>query len=357
MNNAGRVALFFTLAAAILAAADLAAVQSELSLQGGSSALCPSVEQLSLDRPSSSAGPTPVGVGVLLNDLVTLDDVAQSFSTDLFLIMQWVDPRLAEPARGASLSICALDGQRVWMPSVQFQGVRRFDKHYQDITGIDSLGVVTHAQRLNLEVAVPLDLRDFPFDRHTLAVEVQPGVFGVDEVQFEVLTGLTGIEERVSLTGWTLGAQSASIETRYAPRIRVNQTLFRFEVEAAREPRFYMFKMMVPLVLIIFMSWAVFWIDPQQVGPQLGLAATSMLTLIAYQFAFLGLLPRISYLTRADTFILSSSVLVFLALVEAIVAASLARSGRTERANRLDRTSRLAFPALLALITVFAFAT
>ena len=251
MNSGGRVALIFTLAAAILAPADRAAAQPELSLEGASSALCPSVEQLSLNCPSSSAGPTLVGVGVFLNELVQLDDVAQSFSTDLFLTMQWVDPRLAEPARGSSLSICALDDQRVWMPAVQFRGVRRFDKHYQDITGIDSHGMVTHAQRLSLDVAVPLDLRDFPFDRHTLVVEVQPGVFGVDEVQFDVLTDLTGIDERVSLIGWTLGSQSASIETRYAPRIRVNQTLFRFEVEAGRESVFYIvFPVLLALITV-----------------------------------------------------------------------------------------------------------
>ena len=64
------------------------------------------------------------------------------------------------------------------------------------------------------------------------------------------------------------------------------------------------------------MSWAVFWVDPKEIGPQLGLAATSMLTLIAFQFAFTGLLPRISYLTRADRFVFSASLLVFLALVE-----------------------------------------
>ena len=70
----------------------------------------------------------------------------------------------------------------------------------------------------------------------------------------------------------------------------------------------------------------VFWIDPKQIAPQIGLAATSMLTLIAFQFAFIGLLPRISYLTRADRFILSSSVLVFIALVEAVTASTLAPS-------------------------------
>ena len=105
------------------------------------------------------------------------------------------------------------------------------------------------------------------------------------------------------------------------------------------------------------MSWAVFWIDPKEIGPQLGLAGTSMLTLIAFQFAFTGLLPRISYLTRADRFVFSASLLVFLALAEAVATSALARQGRMALANRLDQTSRFAFPVALVTIIAFAFFT
>ena len=294
-------------------------------------------------------------VGMVLADLVALDDVEQSFTVDLTLALRWSDPRLADPARGSSLSVCALPLDQVWMPVVQFQGVRRLDKHYQDVTGIDSAGTVTHAQRLSLDVAVPLDLRDFPFDQHMLAVEVNPVFSSLDEVDFAVLHELTGADEGVSLTGWTLGSPVASVETEYAPRLQIDRVLFRLEVEATREAGFYVWKAIVPLTLIIFMSWAVFWVDPQQVGPQIALAATSMLTLIAFQFAFADLLPRISYLTRADRFIMSSSALVFLALVEAVAASTLARQNRAELANRMDQAARVVFPVVLAAIIAFAF--
>ena len=217
--------------AAMLSAVSVATAQpGRLNLRGGSSALCPRAEQLSPERPSSSAGPTRVGVGVFLNDLVGLDDIAQVFTADLFLVLQWTDPRLAEPARGSSLSICSLDDTQVWMPLVQFQDVRRLTKNYQDITGIDARGMVTHAQRLGLDIAVRFDLRDFPFDQHTLELEVRPVLSGVDEVEVAVLDNLTGVDERVSLTGWTIGAHTASIETRHAPRLQVDQSLFRLQL-------------------------------------------------------------------------------------------------------------------------------
>ena len=102
------------------------------------------------------------------------------------------------------------------------------------------------------------------------------------------------------------------------------------------------------------MSWLVFWIDPTQFGPQIGLAATAVLTLIAYRFLLGQLVPRISYLTRLDIFIMGSTILVFLGMVEAVVVARIAQ--KQERlARRIDRMSRVGFPAAFVVVTWLAF--
>jgi hypothetical protein len=332
------------------------AQQASLNLQGATSALCPDPESLSLERPGTPSEPTQVSVGIFLLDLVTLDDVRQALTVDLYLLLQWTDARLADTARGSAVSVCGLSPDRVWMPLVQMQNVRRFEKHYQDITVIDVRGTVTWAQRLDLDLAVSLDLRDFPFDRQTLTAVVQPVFAGTGEVEFVVLNEMTGADDALGLTGWTLGTAESSIETRHAPRLGVDQAVFRIDLAISREAGFYVFKTFVPLMLIVFMSWAVFWIDPNQIGPQIALAATAMLTLIAYQFTFASMLPRISYLTIADRFTLGSSVLVFGALVEAVVTSTLARQGRLELAGRVDRWARALFPLALAAVIIVAFA-
>lgn len=102
------------------------------------------------------------------------------------------------------------------------------------------------------------------------------------------------------------------------------------------------------------MSFAVFWVDPT-VFPRMGLSATSMLTLIAYQFAITSLLPRISYLTRADQFTVGSFALVFLSLVEAITTSYLTKQGKTDLGQKIDRLSRWVFPLVFAGIFGLAF--
>ena len=342
MGTTARAILVGACTLGVLAASTQTAFaqQAPLNLQGANSALCPGSDQLSLERPGAPSEPTQVSVGIFLLDLVALDDVKQTLTADLFLFLQWTDARLADPARGSAVSVCGLVPDRVWMPLAQMENVRRFEKHYQDVSVIDATGVVTWAQRLDLDLAVQLDLREFPFDRHTLTVGVRPVFSGTGEVRFAVLNEMTGADNVLSLTGWTLGTPEPSVESRRAPRLGVDQAVFRLDLAIGREAGFYVLKTFVPMMLIIFMSWAVFWTDPNQIGPKLSLPATAMLTLIAYQFTFVAVLPRISYLTMADRLTLSSSVLVFGALVEAVVASTLARQDRLEQAARLDRWAR-----------------
>ena len=128
---------------------------------------------------------------------------------------------------------------------------------------------------------------------------------------------------------------------------------FNFRINAKRETRFYVFMIVFPLVLIVAMSWVVFWIDPKEGGTQIGVAMTSMLTLIAYRFAVASSLPHLGYLTRMDLLLIGSTVLVFASLVEVIITSYLARSERLELARRIDTAMRPLLP--LAFFGIFTF--
>ena len=52
-----------------------------------------------------------------------------------------------------------------------------------------------------------------------------------------------------------------------------------------------------------------------------------MLTLIAYRFTIDSLVPKVSYMTRMDQFILTGSVLVFLTLIQTLITGRLFTPG------------------------------
>jgi len=104
--------------------------------------------------------------------------------------------------------------------------------------------------------------------------------------------------------------------------------------------------------LIVFMAGSVFWIDPTELGPQIAVATASVFTLIAFLFSLGYLLPRVSYLTRVDQFVLGSTLLVFSAFGEAILTSKLAREGNPSLSGTIDRWARGIYPAVFAALAV-----
>jgi hypothetical protein len=113
-------------------------------------------------------------------------------------------------------------------------------------------------------------------------------------------------------------------------------------------------KVILPLFLIVLMSWSVFWIDPSSAGTQIAVATTSMLTLIAYRFAIDSQVPKVSYLTKMDQFIVVGTVLVFLTLMQVVLTSRLAQLGREKLAKRIDRFSRLIFPGMFVVALILS---
>ena len=320
----------------------------EFNLRGGTSATCPSPDQYSRERPDPPGVVTRVGMGLTFSDVLEIKDTEQTFVADVWVALRWKDSRLADPSRGEAFGNCQLPAGDVWIPNLQFRNVRDVKSDYSDITLIDAQGYVHYFSRKLITFYTPLDLRDFPFDRQVLTVTAD-SILTTNEVKLEVLDEFCSLEGQ-SVTSWTLGVPRSSINEEYARVRGANFSSFTSQIEAVRKPGYFRRKLLIPVTLIVFMSWAVFWIKPSMTAPQMAVGTTSMLTLIAYQFALSGFLPRISYLTRADTFMLWSLVLVFAALMEAVATAALVNFGKEEQVLKMDRIFRVAYPVALVLV-------
>lgn len=111
----------------------------------------------------------------------------------------------------------------------------------------------------------------------------------------------------------------------------------------------------MPLCLIVIMSWLPRWIDPEQAGTNIGISTSAFLTLVAYLFAINVLLPRVSYVTRMDRFILLSTLTVFAGLIQTVANTRLIRTGKKRRVASMDHWSRMVYPVLLAAVITYSF--
>src|SRR6266404_1526871 len=312
-----------------------------------------------IDRPNADSGPTQISVGIWVADISNIDSAQQNFTAELAVVLRWKDPRLAHTGKG----VARYPLEQIWHPRVGIVNeTNSVSRKMPDSVEVDPDGTVTYRQRYAGAFTQPLRLQSFPFDRQTFRVQLVAVRYQFNEVMFvpdqvwiqDGLKGAGGISPSVTLPDWTIEKWELK-PLLYALAPRHQYSGYAFEFTASRNVQHYLLKVILPLVLIVMMSWAVFWIDPVTSNSQISVAVTSMLTLIAYRFAIDSQLPRLPYMTRLDVLFLVSTLLVFFSLIEVLVTTVLDNNQQAERAKKLDRYCRVIFPAIFVIASIAIF--
>ncbi len=307
---------------------------------------------LTKTRPDPDGPPTVVNVGVVVMDIIDIIDTAQLFTTDFFVAVSWHDPRLSAEALGYSLEDCAVRKSDIWHPFVDLVNQRDLKSHYQDLLDVDARGNVRVVQRYSGTMVAPLQLHDFPFDRQVLKFSLIALRFEPDEVDLVLDEQFTTVRENLSLAGWDVEGTETTEEVEVLVNGRIKRPRLGFSVIVSRDTTYYIWNVFVPLLLIVFMAWTVFWINPEHFGPQVGLSTAATFTLIAFLLSLRQMVPRVGYLTRSDRLVLFCAVLVFSALGEAVLTSHLFKNGKEDLALRIDRWARFVYPILFIVAAV-----
>ena len=305
-----------------------------------------------ISRPGPTNVPTEVYISIYIIDLDNVSSADQNFTANVFVEAQWKDVRLKHNSPGP----VSKDMKEIWHPRLQFVNQQRLWSTIDKIVSISQDGTVTFRQRVWGDFSQPLKLHDFPFDEQHFNIQVVPVGYPCDEVKLiNNSERRSGLAEKFSVADWRILDFTAQ-PFKYSPfNDEKHLNGFQLSIHAKRRSNYFITTIIIPLVMIVVMSWAVFWIDPKQSGTQMSVAMTTMLTLIAFRFAVVASLPNISYLTRMDIIILSSTILVFASLIEVVVTSVLALSDKLIIARLLDKISRWIFPLIFIISFAIAF--
>src|SRR5256886_17260325 len=249
-----------------------------------------------IDRPNADSGPTQISVGIWVADISNIDSDEQYFAGELAVVLRWKDSRLAHTGKG----IVRYPLEQIWHPRLSIVNeTNSVSRKMPDSVEVDPDGTVTYRQRYAGAFTQPLRLQSFPFDRQACRVQLVAVRYQSTEVMFvpdqvwirDGLKEAGGISPSVTLPDWTMEKWELK-PLVYALAPHHQYSSYTFEFTASRNVQHYILKVILPLVLIVIMSWAVFWITPTDASPQISIAVTSMLTLIAYRFAIDNQLPR-----------------------------------------------------------------
>lgn len=294
-------------------------------------------------------GPTKIEISFFMIDLMKVDNVNETFSADIYFIAKWHDSRL----KGEMERV--LKTSEVWMPNVLVFNKRNVTSDLREVVTVRPDGTVVYRQRLMGSFASSLNLHRFPMDSQTLAIELVSHGTKSDEV---LLVGSPkfslGHNPEYSIRDWEIGdMQLVADEYQPIPGAKPLSRL-TISVDIVRYWKYYFIQMLVPLILIVAMSWMPFWINPEIIATRIGTSVTTVLTLIAYRFMFGSQVPKLPYLTMLDILLFGITMLVAVTLATLAIQSILLKN-HSKIVEKIDNVARIAHPVvfILLMLTIY----
>ena len=214
-----------------------------------------------IERPQADAGPTRVSVGIWMADITNIDSAQQNFTAEVAVVLRWRDPRLTHTGNG----IVRYPLEQVWHPRVAVVNeTNSVSRKFPEAVEVEPDGTVNYRQRYAGAFTQPLRLRSFPLDRQTFHIQLVAVRYRPNEVTFVpdedwIRNGLQragGIAPSITLPDWTVEKWETKPSTYpLAPGLVYSSYVFEFT--ASRNVQHYVWKVILPLVLIVILSWAV----------------------------------------------------------------------------------------------------
>ena len=155
------------------------------------------------------------------------------------------------------------------------------------------------------------NLKTFPFDKQKLRIFLYNDKYPINQrralVSSYSIKKANQFKKENQIPGW----QIEKVNQKYDFYVGTNKSYndgVALEINVSRNSGYYIFKVILPILLILMICWSAVWIDPKEIESRLTITIVCLLSLIAYNFVIDSDLPKLEYLTIMDYIILTSYV-------------------------------------------------
>ncbi|KJE93806.1 hypothetical protein CAOG_04549 [Capsaspora owczarzaki ATCC 30864] len=276
-----------------------------------------------------------VVVQVFVNRIFSVNDVEASVNLDFYLKVNWIDEKYI----GVSDDDFQDDEQKFeegwWEPGVEVSNAIELEKLIEKDEAFwvehPAHGILAYTQRFIGTISTPMELQHFPFDSQKIPIVFESFHWKAEDmlmfrlekhaVQFNPGPNKEWptMSMAVTLPEWYKMGITLDDRINYYSFEDRNYSQIVFALHVKRNFKFFLYKVYAMVFLIQIMNWSIFVLDPDQLDARIGIAVTLFLAAVAFNFVLASTLPRISYNTRLDWYILIAYVYIVVALVESCI--------------------------------------
>ncbi|MEJ2745589.1 MAG: hypothetical protein P8123_07905 [bacterium] len=256
---------------------------------------------------SSPPDPLPVRVetSFYLLNLTFVNERTETFDADVYLDFQWRDPRLAFTPKTKNGKKIYYEKEaeekieEIWWPEIEFVNAATPQITNRTLE-IHPDGTVEYHLGVSATFSTKLNLRRFPFDKQDLQIRLQSFLWDKNSVLFTASAKRCGHASEDTFDDLAVTGVSTSVGTKHVSYSDKDYSEFVVAIAAKRNSIFYIWRVFFPAVLIMVLSFSVYFMNMDDLYSRVNIGITCLLACIATQFAISYNLPRISYLTQLD---------------------------------------------------------
>lgn len=326
---------------------------------------------------------TDVYIDIYDVKIFRIDENAEIFEVEATLEAQWFDSRqqFDEELVGASTKVfegaAAENALKtdIWWPNFDVEDSRGPRNIINQSVSVESDGTVYYRERLTAEIMQPFQLNDFPFDSHDISFRIVPftSLFSTD-FNFASYADLDNVTLNWNPEEWEIYNPELMVTSGHCPETPDFSEEYRecengdfiysaedsaatVFIEISRVPKHYLSNYVLPIMLIVLISTAVFFMgfEHMHLGDRLSVSFTSVLTIVAFDFVASENLPKLGYSTGIDHILTTAYVFLAFNVLENVIASRLYLSQPNE-ALRMDTTFRKFYPAAFMIVVLVIIA-
>ncbi len=300
-----------------------------------------------------------VEIAVTIDQITDLNQKDENFTVVGNLKLSWVDNRFAynpdtckcnEKNYESKQFVNYLNDAGLNWPKFIFLNQQGRRHVQEELIKIYPDGEVLYFERFTVTLQAPdFNFSKFPFDPQEFYIRIialepiQHYLFSINEEPTEIGDNL-GEEE------WFVTDYEYNISSYQA---RNTFTQFNLRISADRHTEYYLFRIFIPLLLIVIVSWFIFFM--RDFARRVDISVTTLLVFVAFNFTLGSDLPRLGYLTFMDNIIMIAFAVTCLGVVCNVLLRRIEAKGNRELAEYLDQYITWGYPILVVLGLLIAY--
>jgi hypothetical protein len=301
---------------------------------------------------AAKAPPRQVELGLYILDIADIDEPAGRFTMQVLLSTAWTDPTRAFEGTEPKIfreDAAVEEANAGWRSMSEFNRVAAPAELNHSLLKIFPNGRVEFERQMNVTLSAQLDLRRLPFDTQKLQIEIESFQHLADAMEYVLPKDNLRMTKRISLQQWEPLSLTAEVAPVFRDVYQETYSRATATITVKRHFHFYLWQMIVPLVIVLAMAFAVFFLPPEDLSDRMSVIIASLLTVVALSYSLHSGLPKIPYLTIIDWLFVLAYVFLGLAMAGMVFISSLHQRDEA-KAIRLDRWLRWAYPLAYVLV-------